>query len=534
MTYFKSFIFIIVTYAVYLRLRHDILCFDAATFFVLYAAWALSELVYRLFLYPRFLTPLKDIPTPKGRKWLTGNTNSYFIEVPYALVQDWIKNIPNRGLIRYYIVGNFEWLLLTSAEALSEFLVKKNYDFEKPKLLEQLRHIIGDGMVLAEGDVHKAQRKAFLPAFSSRQIQELQSVFWSKGVNLAKTIENHLSSTNASDNTIRVSDWSNSVTLDIIGKAGMGVEFHSLENAGNALNQAYHKLTTPSTSEKLLSVLCIIFSCPGFIYKFPTRRNREISEARQTVRDAARYVIDQSKIDKSSLERQRDILSVAVRNGKFSEQGLVEQAMTFLGAGHETMSAALQWSVYVLCKHQNVQLRLREEIRANLPTLSVESPDFLPKTLKSLPYLNAVCSEVLRLYPPIPKTVRRAVRDTSIVGEFIPKGTLFVIAPRVINRMPELWGSNADEFVPDRFMASGCSTKGNALSNFSFETFLHGPRSCIAQDFARTELALLVASITGRFHMELQCPDAELQIKETVTMIPSDGVMAKFTPLEGW
>ncbi|CAG7936706.1 unnamed protein product [Penicillium salamii] len=532
--HFKFFI-VIVIYAVYLRLRHDIVCVNALTCFVLCAAWALSELVLRLFLYPRFLTPLKHVPTPKIRHWLTGNMKSYFIELQDGMMQHWIRTVPNKGLIRLYIVGNFEWLFPTNVEALMEILVKKSYDFEKPEFIEHvLKQNIGDGLVLAKGDVHKAQRKILLPAFSSRQIQNLRSVFWSKGVQMAKMIDKHLSSRDTSNNSIQISEWSDRVTLDIIGKAGMGVEFRSLETPGNALTQAYHKLAMPSASEKLLIVLCVALSCPKLIYKFPTKRNREINEARQIVRDAARSVIEQGKTNKSSLEEPQNILSVAMHNGSFSDEGLVDQAMNFLSAGHETVSSAFQWSVYALCKHQDIQLRLREEIRANLPPLSAEPTQNHDLSLKNLPYLNAFCSEVLRFYPPIPKIARRAVRDTSIAGEFIPKGSHVVISPRIMNRMPELWGSNASDFNPDRFMASGTPTEDNTFSNQSFMTFLHGPRSCIAQGFAKAELAFLVASITGRFHMELQCPDAELQITEATTMVPSDGVMARFTPLDGW
>lgn len=71
---------------------------------------------------------------------------------------DWIRNVPNDGLIRYYMVGNLERVLLTSPKTLSEVLVHKAYDFCKPELVQlQLRRVTGNGLLLAEGDEHKVR-----------------------------------------------------------------------------------------------------------------------------------------------------------------------------------------------------------------------------------------------------------------------------------------------------------------------------------------------------------------------------------------
>lgn len=209
--------------------------------------------------------------------------------------------------------------------------------------------------------------------------------------------------------------------------------------------------------------------------------------------------------------------------------------MTFLGAGHETTSTALQWCVYVLCKHPDVQTRLREEIRANLPPISTENPQPPAATdIDNLPYLNAVCNEVLRYHPSVPATIRCASRDTTIIGEPIPKGTLFLIAPEIIGKSKELWGPDADKFNPERWLGPGRANNGGADSNYANLTFLHGPRSCIGQGFAKAELACMVAVVVGKYHMELKNPNAPLEIRQQATVCPKDGVLAKFTNIEGW
>lgn len=92
------------------------------------------------------------------RHWLTGNTSSMFLHTPYAQIQEWIKSVPNEGLIRYYIVGNMERVIPLSAKALSEILVTKVYDFEKPEAVRaSLERITGNGVLLAEGEDHKVR-----------------------------------------------------------------------------------------------------------------------------------------------------------------------------------------------------------------------------------------------------------------------------------------------------------------------------------------------------------------------------------------
>ncbi|OGE46646.1 hypothetical protein PENARI_c153G08078, partial [Penicillium arizonense] len=495
------------------------------TILAFFTAWAIFKLIFKLVLYPQFFTPLEHIPTPNNRNWLTGNSNSYSIEVPYAMIERWIKSMPDASMIRYYIVGNSEWVLPTSPEAIYEMLVKRAYDFEKPELVRHvMQHLVGDGIV---------QRKSLNLAFSPRHIENLHAMFWSKSLDMVSLIEKDFATRTNGDNTIKISDWSSRVTLDIIGQAGMGVEFDSLENPQSTLYQAYRKLMTPSKSEKLLSVFCILFLQPKLIYRIPTRRNREIKASQQTIRDAARRVIQQRMAEKETVETKIDIVSLALSSKAFTEEGLVDQAMAFLSAGHETTAAALQWSVYALCKYPDVQMRLREEVRAHLPVSSMEEPNLPLTAIKNLPFLNAFCDEVLRYYPPVPKTVRRAVRDTLIAGHFIPKGTMFVLAPQVINHMEELWGPNAKAFDPNRFISPTGAYQRPKSNNYAFLTFLHGPRSCIAQDFAKAELCFLISSLVRRFHMELQYPNAKLLVQEDVTVRPSDGVLAKFTTLEG-
>lgn len=184
-----------------------------------------------------------------------------------------------------------------------------------------------------------------------------------------------------------------------------------------------------------------------------------------------------------------------------------------------------------------MQEKLRQEIRSTIPSpqASVSWQD-----LESMPYLNGVCQEVLRLYPTVPMTGREAIRDTTIAGIKIPKGTTIALCPQSVNRSPEFWGESADQFMPERWIDTDKDVRqvpnkhGGAATNFAQITFLHGPRACIGKDFAKAEFRCAVAGIFGLFKLELQEVGQKITFGGTLTSQPIEGMHLKLTRLEGW
>ncbi|OXV05609.1 hypothetical protein Egran_06623 [Elaphomyces granulatus] len=494
--------------------------------------------VYSAILYPNYLTPLKYLPTPPDRNWITGNTDSIYLEPPRECARKWTETVPNDGLIRYYAVGNLERVLVTTPKAMAEVFSHKPYETQKTDIIRiSLSRIVGNGLLMAEKDEHKAQRRNLMPAFSYRHVKDLYHIFWSKGAEMVKAIETHLQKDQAQDNVVKIGNWAGRATLDIIGVAGMDQDFKSLQDPNNKLSSNYRKLLDePSAFFKLLSLVGIFLVGLETIQNLPLTRNKEVNEAADYVRTIARQMIRQKK-DKIEQKQNDsvDIISVALESGGFSEENLVDQMMTFLAAGHETTATALQWAIYVLCKHPDIQSRLRDEVRASLPSISDESqPPISASAVDGLPFLSAFCNEVLRFYPPVPLTVRQVANDITIIDSPIPKGTIMLMFTDTMNRSKEYWGPDADEFKPERWLGPGRAKNGGASNNYAFLTFIHGPRSCIGQSFAKGELACLVAVMVGRFQMELKDPNAELEVMRGITQRPKDGVQAKLTVLQGW
>ena len=449
---------------------------------------------------------------------------------------------------------NSERLLITSPKALSEVLTTKNYDFVKPShLVNFLGRLLGVGILLAEGDEHKKQRKSLMPAFAFRHIKDLYPVFWDKSRDavlqmtkeyneaaLKKKESQATEQAPSSEWVVDVGEWSSRATLDIIGIAAAGQDFGAIANPNTDLSVTYGIVFKPSAQAQLLGLLNLFL--PGWLVRrIPLKRNGEIEKAAATIRSTCMQQIraKKEKLEKGGLT-DVDILSVALESGGFTEENLVDQMMTFLAAGHETTATAMIWGIYMLCLNPDVQKRLRNEIRENLPSIE-EQHTITSQVIDHMPYLSAVCNEVLRYYPPVPLTIRDTCRDTTIAGEFIPKGTRLVLVPWAINKDTNYWGPDAAKFNPDRWLQSPdnpASANGGAASNYSFLTFLHGPRSCIGQKFAQAEFACLLAAWVGRFEFELnneeEYDERNVLIKGGVTAKPAKGMYVKVKVVEGW
>lgn len=189
----------------------------------------------------------------------------------------------------------------------------------------------------------------------------------------------------------------------------------------------------------------------------------------------------------------------------------------------------------MLTQHPEIQNKLREEVAAVLPADLVIDPTVeLAAILEQLPYLNGIMHETLRLYPTVPMTMRQAICDTHIGDQFIPKGTDILVSIWLINRSPDIWGPDAAEFRPERWITvdGKPNQNGGASSNYDFLTFLHGPRSCIGQNFAKAEMRCLLAAMVRSFSWSLAMDDALVVPRGVITIKPENGMYLKLTPLD--
>jgi cytochrome P450 len=449
---------------------------------------------------------------------------------------------PNDDMLRVLWHGNQEMIIVNSPQALSEILVTKCYSFEKPEFARKfLAFIIGWGLLTVEGDEHKKQRRDLLPAFSFRHIKDLYPLFWQKSRESVRAMTAECDENGYTE--MDISSWTARCALDIIGLAGVGVDFGSIKDANSPLARSYEFLQPAPADMVLLGLRAFL---PDFIMdNLPLQRVRDATRASQHIREASRELIRKKRgLLANKQDAGLDILTVALRSQLFSEDSLVDQMMTFLSAGHETTASSLIWATYFMAKYPDMQERLRKEIRDNLPSADTDT-EVTSTDIDNMPYLNAVCSEVLRISSPVAQTVRVAMHNTTVNNQYIPRDTLLVLVPWATNTDTKLWGPDANDFKPERWLSpehGGTSAtnaaSGGATSNYAFMTFLHGPHSCIGASFAKSELACLVAAWIGRFSFELKdkslLDERNIKINPSVVAKPEGGMHMIVRVVEGW
>ena len=172
---------------------------------------------------------------------------------------------------------------MTSPKGLAELLVTKSYQFKRPDMVAKvLAPIVGEGILLTEGEVHKAQRRNLMPAFAFRHVKNLYPVFWRK----AGEVTDAMAATADGDGDVAeldVLDWATRCTLDIIGVAGLGVDFGSIRDPANPLAETYKTLMGGGTRSRLLMVLRVLLPA-WMVERLPIRQNMVMQKGKHTLR----------------------------------------------------------------------------------------------------------------------------------------------------------------------------------------------------------------------------------------------------------
>ncbi|KAF7723453.1 hypothetical protein EC973_002006 [Apophysomyces ossiformis] len=488
--------------------------------------------LYRCVIYNLYLHPLNKIPGPSVNYLIpfSGNIVEIFKQESGVSHKKWAKKYG--GILNYHGPWNRPRLLVTDVELLKQILTTHAADFAKPpETVRFLTRFLGDGLLVAEGEVHRQQRKLLNPAFSVQAVRGMVPLMAIPGIQLRNK---WIASTSTTPTEIDVSYELSLATLDVIGMAGFGQEFGSVHHAGSKLTEAYTTIFGGNrTTFELLSFFFPI------LRKFPTKRNRELWRQEKELDEGSRSVVEKGMARK---EEATDLLALMIREvDEETKQGLTvrelqNQCLTFLAAGHETTSVALTWCLWLLAKHPEIQKELREEITPIFDKLDFSDPRLnhpfdntrwlhneanIPDyhTVNNLELLDDVCKEVLRLIPPVPTTNRIAIKDMMLGNHFVPKGSEIYISTMVNHHSNEIWGDDAETFRPSRWKEQRASKAGP----YHFMPFLAGIHQCIGYKFALMEMKLLLALLIKDFEFN-EKPGVEIRKRQSVTLRPADGM----------
>ncbi|KAH8653877.1 cytochrome P450 [Xylariales sp. PMI_506] len=402
------------------------------------------------------------------------------------------------------------------------------------------------GILVAPPQKHKLDRKLLQPAFKFKYIKELSPVFWTEGARFLVAIEKQLNE--SKNGIIDIGERLHHVTLDIITLTAFGASINAVDEPTSRDVKHFRNLFASKSSHLIYRFTA--FLLPSWIYRrLPVNARREIMMARDVITEFIHPLIQQRRdninTSKSEQYAQGDIIATLLQSGsEFSDNYLIDQSMDFMIAGQETTATAVALALYSVSEHPEIQRCLREEIRAKLPSPS-SGNQVDAALIESLPYLVAVCNEVLRLYSPVVYCHRQTVAPNTRIGSVpIPKGTVVTVAPGLIHESRNVWGPQANVFDPDRWLVRTdgeikVDPLGGTNDPYAVMPFTYGPRQCIGERFARGEMLSLVAQLVGRFEWNFKGigrnGDKPMTIVHAVVAGPLGGGMTMYAKrVDGW
>ncbi|XP_070672890.1 cytochrome P450 704C1-like [Malus domestica] len=300
-------------------------------------------------------------------------------------------------------------------------------------------------------------------------------------------------------------------TLDSIFKVGFGIELHCLEwssKEGTAFMKAFDESTAltyfryidPFWKLKRILNLGSEASLKKYVKVIDDFVHQVISSKRR-LQEEQKDVIDKEDI------LSRFLLESAKNPEEMNDKYLRDIILNFMIAGKDTSANTLSWFFYMLSKNPLIQEKVVQEVRDVVGNQVGEAKvdefveNITEETLERMHYLHAALTETLRLYPAVPIDGRCADVDDILPDGFrVRKGDNVNYITYAMGRMPYIWGKDADDFRPERWLENGIF---QPESPFKFVAFHAGPRICLGKDFAYRQMKIVAMALLSFFRFKL-------------------------------
>ncbi len=374
-------------------------------------------------------------------------------------------------IYRVYSPGRKSWTyVINDPDDVKRVLLSNHRNYTKGVGLDRVKILLGNGIMVSEGDFWKTQRYMMQPLFHRRVIERFESM-------IADVNEALIASWNeraARGEPVDVTDAMSRLTLDIVLRSVLGTDLERLsaQAGGNPF-----EVVTREQERNL-----------QFAYKFRslTKVVAQIMHQRRTeARDEFDFL--------GALMNARDKETGA----PMGERALIDEVMTLVVAGHETTASGLNWTWYLLSQHREVEARLHAELDA-----AKDIGDRKFNALDQLPFTQQVIHEALRLYPPGWLLSRRSIEADRLGGYEIEPKTDILISPYFLHRNVNHW-SEPEAFRPERFAPELIA----ARHRFAYIPFAVGPRHCIGENFALFEMVLHLYEVARHFRLKFKATE---------------------------
>ncbi|KAF9047357.1 cytochrome P450 [Panaeolus papilionaceus] len=490
---------------------------------------------------------VSNVPGPEPESFLLGNLPEIFQS--QAGVPDFKYQSKFGDVVR--VKGPFgeDRLLISDPKALQYIFHTSGYGFLKwPERTEISRVLMGRGLLWADGEIHKRQRKVMLPGFGAPESKSFVPIFRRVSAQLTERWADLIAASPDQSVVLNVASWLSRATMDSIGEAAFDCHFGALANLDNEFMKAYlglmsDTLGSPPKSAILMQTLLPVWAL-NLMSKYSQARN--LVHARHTAKLAnamTKEFLDSKAEALLQGKGNKDVLSLLVKannsekaSTRLTDEEMLAQVRTLLLAGHETSATTLCWVLLELARHPDIQEKLRQEIRETERNIHERGDaDFTANDFESMRYLVAVIKESMRFHPALYHNYRQAVNDDVLplskpiittdgkkLTELpIPKGTKTILSIAAYNRNTELFGEDAHIYNPDRWLER-TERKGPALGvHGNLLTFAGGVRACIGWRFALYEVYALTVEIINNFQLSTTPDLQRLRREACLVMIPT-------------
>ncbi|PVH48499.1 hypothetical protein PAHAL_4G342200 [Panicum hallii] len=241
---------------------------------------------------------------------------------------------------------------------------------------------------------------------------------------------------------------------------------------------------------------------------------------------ADRTAIDMQKAREDILARF--ILASEEDPETINDRYLRHIVLSFLIPGKDTMASTLSWFFYMLCKNPVVQDKVAFEINESLEWAEEDNniENFTARlnqgAIENMHYLHAAITETLRLYPAVPVDGKIANEDDMLPnGHRVIKGDGVNYMIYAMGRMKYLWGADAEEFSPERWLVNGIFQQENP---YKFVSFNAGIRVCLGREFAYRQMKIMAATLVHFFRFKLEDESKEPMYKVMFTLHMDKGL----------
>jgi cytochrome P450 len=432
-------------------------------------------------------------PGPKGT--LLGGSVRQFRA---GLLNFLLETAREYGPLASFRIGPKRVFLASGHDLIEQVLVTDAKHYIKHFGARAFKPVLGNGLVTSEGAFWHRQRKLVQPAFLKARVQSY--------VPAMVELTNQMLNAWTSGKRAQIDFEFEALTSKIALKTLFDLDDHGdRERFDGVLKLAFDLMNAR---------LRRIINLPLWV---PTPANLRLQMA---IAELDRTVQGFIASGRSRHHHGNDLLSRLLlaqhEDGRpMSDRQLRDEAMTLYLAGHETTALTLAWAWYLLSQHRRVEEKLVSEwqrvLRGVTPTA---------QHLQRLPYTAAVIAESMRLFPPVYVIGREATTELELGGYRVKPGYT-VLMSQWVNHRDQNFFPDPEEFRPERWQ-DGLAKR---LPKFAYYPFGGGQRICVGSTFALVEATIILAAVGQHYRFTVD-PDAVIDIKPQITLLPANGIPA--------